>query len=1133
MGAVLKGRDPDLGRDLAVKVLLASHQDKPEFVRRFVEEAQIAGQLQHPGIVPVYELGAFADNRPYFTMKLVRGRTLATLLAERQSPAHDLPRFLAIFESICQTVAYSHARGVIHRDLKPSNVMVGSFGEVQVMDWGLAKVLKEGGVADESPTQPGHEESVVATVRSGSNLDESEAGSVLGTPAYMAPEQAAGAHKRVDRRSDVFGLGSILCEILTGQTAYAGRSLHEVVRKAIRGDTADAVVRLDACGSDAELAALAKECLAAEPEHRPRDANVVARRITAYLAGVQERVLAAERERAVAVAKAIEERRRRKVQLALAASVLAFTTLSGLSTTYYIQQRASRAAAGQRVIDQVTALKDQALDHAEDIQRWEVALAAVEQADPGGDPKTEARLLALQKEIHAGLDAAQRDKALLDRLVDIRSAKADDLDGSRTDADYANAFGEAGIDVLTLPPAEAGAKMKSRPPEIAQSMALALDDWASVRRDKRGDSAGAGRLGAAARLADSDPWRNELRTVLEETNKEKRISGLQTLAKTARFDELGPISLHLLGAGLIAAGESDLAESILRTAQRQHPRDAWVNYELASLLQRLAPLDEPIRFYTAARAIRPETAHELAHALMARGDSDEALAVFRDLKKLRPGDARHLLCLAHALEGNWLSREASEVFAAAVIAGRVEIQRFPDCAPSYVNLGRALQQQGKLEEALALFRQALRLQPNLPQARIALRGALVTQGKNDEALEVCREWTKLDPNLARAHFALGYTLAQQGKHVEAEFECREAIRLDPRDARSHDLIANLRLKANDSRGALPFAETAVQLAVRPGVGDLLVTESNTAVRSNVKFEDSLAAALRTLVHARAGVGDIQGAVTAYRQVARINPDWEWNLGEFGDAFVARVRGIVKDAEPPKDPAEVLALGRMAYDSCCFADAASLWAKALDADPKLSRYPALSQELAARQAWSGQFKEYAATRQRILALARGTENTKTAEQAAKSCSILPSTDKAELEATLVLARMAVQNVGTGAGRWWDLLALGMAEYRSGNDAAAEKALLAADEAILVTAKGDEYYRRMTGTSAFYRAMSLFRQGKSDEARKLATEAKAKMKPLPASEHASQVATANHLDIILWLAYGEAKALIQFEDGGKKE
>jgi serine/threonine protein kinase len=149
MGAVHKGRDASLGREVAVKVLLETHQEKPELVRRFVEEAQIGGQLQHPGVVPVYELGQFPDRRPYFTMKLVKGRTLAQLLAERTDPAQDRPRFLKVFEQVCQALAYAHARGVIHRDLKPANVMVGAFGEVMVMDWGLAKVLKGGGNGDE------------------------------------------------------------------------------------------------------------------------------------------------------------------------------------------------------------------------------------------------------------------------------------------------------------------------------------------------------------------------------------------------------------------------------------------------------------------------------------------------------------------------------------------------------------------------------------------------------------------------------------------------------------------------------------------------------------------------------------------------------------------------------------------------------------------------------------------------------------------------------------------------------------------------------------------------------------------------------------------------------------------------
>ena len=291
-----QGRDPDLGRDVALKVLREDLRDKVDMVRRFVEEAQIGGQLQHPGIVPIYELGTFDDRRPFFSMKLVKGDTLAKLLASRQNPADGLPRFLSIFESIAQTVAYAHARGVIHRDLKPSNVMVGSFGEVQVMDWGLAKVLPRGGIVDDATAgKIPKDETVIATARSGwGDSDLSRAGSILGTPAYMAPEQARGEIDRVNERADVFALGSILCEILTGEPAFVGRTSGEIQRKSALGDLADAFARLDASGADADLIALAKHCLAREPEDRPNAAGVVSDRVTAYLAGVQERLRRAE-----------------------------------------------------------------------------------------------------------------------------------------------------------------------------------------------------------------------------------------------------------------------------------------------------------------------------------------------------------------------------------------------------------------------------------------------------------------------------------------------------------------------------------------------------------------------------------------------------------------------------------------------------------------------------------------------------------------------------------------------------------------------------------------------------------------------------------------------------------------------
>jgi serine/threonine-protein kinase len=314
MGAVLRGRDHHLGRDLAIKVLLDRHRDRPDLERRFLAEARVGARLQHPGVVPVYELGRAGDHRPFFTMKLVQGQTLAALLATRPSPADDLARFLSVFEQVCQALAYAHSLGVLHRDLKPANVMVGAFGEVQVMDWGLAKVLpqEEDGVVD-SGRAPG---------------GESQAGIVLGTPAYMAPEQARGEAARVDERADVFGLGAILCEILTGQPPHGGLSTSATFQMAARGDLSAARARLEGCGADRELVGLAVACLEPDPAGRPRDAGAVARAVTAYRAGVQERLRQAELERAAAQARARAERKARRLTAGLAV-VLVLVALGG------------------------------------------------------------------------------------------------------------------------------------------------------------------------------------------------------------------------------------------------------------------------------------------------------------------------------------------------------------------------------------------------------------------------------------------------------------------------------------------------------------------------------------------------------------------------------------------------------------------------------------------------------------------------------------------------------------------------------------------------------------------------------------------------------------------------------------
>jgi serine/threonine-protein kinase len=288
MGVIVKARDTHLDREMAFKFLLNKHVADAELRRRFAREARISGRLQHPGIVAVYDTGHLTDARPYFTMSLVKGQTLARLLGERSDLARELPHFLKIFEQICQTVAYAHTEGVIHRDLKPANVMVSPFGVVRVMDWGLAKVMRGAAAVYEAPT--GRAAGPGGSRAEGSNEDctvggadsVSRTGQAIGTPAFMSPAQARGEVDRLDERADVFGLGAILCVILTGCPPYVGTP-EEILAKAAAGDLTDAFARLDACTAEREWIGLAKRCLAVERADRLRHAGEVAAAVTAYI----------------------------------------------------------------------------------------------------------------------------------------------------------------------------------------------------------------------------------------------------------------------------------------------------------------------------------------------------------------------------------------------------------------------------------------------------------------------------------------------------------------------------------------------------------------------------------------------------------------------------------------------------------------------------------------------------------------------------------------------------------------------------------------------------------------------------------------------------------------------------------
>ena len=280
MGVVLSAVDTELRRPVAVKTLKDPDGAGRGQLARFVAEARITGQLDHPNIVPVHDLGISADGELFFVMKHVRGRSLRAILDELRAgepealaawPPH---RLLTAFLQVCQAVAYAHGRGVIHRDLKPDNIMLGAWGEVVVMDWGIARVLN----GEPEPVARDAAEGEVAVSRT---LD----GAIIGTPGWMSPEQARGWLDRVDRSSDVWSLGAILYALLTFRPPYEDKNPMRLLYAAAKGPPADPRDRAPEFQIDPGLAALCLRALSTDQGDRPADAGAFAEAVEAYLAG--------------------------------------------------------------------------------------------------------------------------------------------------------------------------------------------------------------------------------------------------------------------------------------------------------------------------------------------------------------------------------------------------------------------------------------------------------------------------------------------------------------------------------------------------------------------------------------------------------------------------------------------------------------------------------------------------------------------------------------------------------------------------------------------------------------------------------------------------------------------------------
>ena len=299
LGELFIALDPELDRQVALKGLQARHAFDPVSQSRFILEAKVTGRLEHPGIVPVYGLGRYADGRPYYAMRFIEGETLMHAIERfhaSDKAVHDpgereiaFRRLLRSLIDACNAVAYAHSRGVVHRDLKPENIMLGRFGETLVVDWGIAKTLGD------LPSEPADAPSPVAPA-----VDSSltRPGSAIGTPQYMSPEQAAGESDRVGPASDVYSLGATLYCLLVGHGPFPSGSVADVLQRVRRG-IFPAPRRLRR-SIDPALEAICLKAMSLQPEDRHATPLALAEAIEAWLADVRYR---GEHERALADAK--------------------------------------------------------------------------------------------------------------------------------------------------------------------------------------------------------------------------------------------------------------------------------------------------------------------------------------------------------------------------------------------------------------------------------------------------------------------------------------------------------------------------------------------------------------------------------------------------------------------------------------------------------------------------------------------------------------------------------------------------------------------------------------------------------------------------------------------------------------
>jgi serine/threonine protein kinase/Tfp pilus assembly protein PilF len=805
-------------RKVALKVLKPG-MDTRQVVARFESERQALALMDHPNIAKVLDGGQTTCGRPYFVMDLVKGLPITEYCDQAQLTPRER---VELFVHLCQAVQHAHQKGIIHRDLKPSNVLVTLHDGtplVKVIDFGIAKALGQ--------------QLTDKTLFTGF-------AQLVGTPLYMSPEQAALSNVDVDTRSDIYSLGVLLYELLTGTTPFDKERLQDAgydeMRRIIREEEPPKPsTRISTLGQAAttlstqrrsdpkrlsqlfrgELDWVVMKALEKDRNRRYESANALAHDLGRYLrdepvqacppsAWYRYRKFARRNKRALLTAAAV----------ALAA-LLAVGSLGWLALDRLGRQRETERGV-KKALDQAEAFLAEGDKQTDNPARWQetvgLAEAAVQRAqDLLADGEPTAEVAARVRQARAAVDAARTDSRVLAELFRITleqtAVKDHNFDRARAAPEYARVLRVYGIDPAT--PAEAAARVRDS--RLREALLAALEDWWRVTTE----AAEKQRLEAVLQAA--EPVSDAFRTRWREAARRRDGPALARMAGEPGMKGLPAKAVVNLARDLQSAKEWAAAERLLRAWQERYRSDFWLNHTLGTVLLNQNPprpeeaipylmgalilrsenpgvylnlgkalqakkdLEGAIREYRAALAIDPNYApahNNLGNVLYTQKDLEGAEREYRAALAIDPNYAQ-----AHNNLGNVLYTQKD--LEGAEREYRAALRIDPNYAPAHNNLGNVLYAKKDLEGAEREYRAALAIDPNITQAHNNLGNVLYAKKDLEGAIREYRAALHIDPNYAQAHINLGLALAAQKDLEGAEREYRAALAIDPSHAEAH------------------------------------------------------------------------------------------------------------------------------------------------------------------------------------------------------------------------------------------------------------------------------------------------------------------------------------------------------------